>query len=272
MHCDQWVTAVPPCHLVWERGRERERDNQPRGRLAKAMAVSLLVGEVLLSPLTWQSFKLQPVKGSLAKHCGIMHWLTDWLTTVCPDNGPHSLPFQLRKRVGMRGERGPCLPLLNLHSSSEQRVPSSLAPARACVSSRLLASLRCSALLCLSVSLPLRAGSCWSTDTQMRVCLTGVLPTDCCTNAEPGYSLLAYSGEPGCCLLDVFVLLLASTGKRKKKSGENTKKNILLTRFFNIISVASSSRSSCCIVESSHVWFVNESFLGYRTDFVNFST
>ncbi len=153
MHCDQWVTAVPPCHLVWERGRERERDNQPRGRLAKAMAVSLLVGEVLLSPLTWQSFKLQPVKGSLAKHCGIMHWLTDWLTTVCPDNGPHSLPFQLRKRVGMRGERGPCLPLLNLHSSSEQRVPSSLAPAPGPVSP--LVSWHRSAVLpcCVSLSL-----------------------------------------------------------------------------------------------------------------------
>ncbi len=150
MHCDQWVTAVPPCHLVWERGRERERDNQPRGRLAKAMAVSLLVGEVLLSPLTWQSFKLQPVKGSLAKHCGIMHWLTDWLTTVCPDNGPHSLPFQLRKRVGMRGERGPCLPLLNLHSSSEQRVPSSLAPAPVLC---LLSSLGIAPLFCLAVSL-----------------------------------------------------------------------------------------------------------------------
>lgn len=149
MHCDQWVTAVPPCHLVWER---RERDNQPRGRLAKAMAASLLVGEVLLSPLTWQSFKLQPVKGSLAKHCGIMHWLTDWLTTVCPDNGPHSLPFQLRKRVGMRGERGPCLPLLNLHSSSEQHVPSFLAPAPVPC---LLSSLGVAPLFCLAVSLSL---------------------------------------------------------------------------------------------------------------------
>lgn len=146
-----------------------------------------------------------------------MHWLTDWLTDYCLPWQPSAVSsFSIKKASRDEGSAGarvsPAQPSLILRTTCPVLACSCSGP----VSRYVFAVLSC----CVSVSLPLGTGSCWSSNTQMRVHLTGALPTDCCTNAEPGYALLAYSGEPACFCLDVFVFLPGKncvTGKMKAK-------------------------------------------------------
>lgn len=139
--------------------------------------------------------------------------------------------------------------------------PPSLLP-RSRVCSRLLASLRCSALLCLCLS-----------STQSRELLIHWYTNEGLSDRRITYRLLherrawiqLISLQQGAGVLSswCFCLITWVNRKRKKKLGENKKKkqtNILLTRFSYIISAASSGRSSRCIAKSSQVRFVNELF------------